>query len=133
MIFMKINRKTHSNAISAFGRVDTGNEICLNAVATGFDAVNNRVIGVSVSERLRVLKMLCRDVAPNKVSIVNNIINIVDRFYSGNISKSKAMGLLNSIHNKIIGDMDVFNIAIFNNSENVFNPFQVENNVFGGF
>jgi len=123
---MKINRKSQNNAISAFGRVDTGNEICLNAVVTGIDAINNRIIGVSVSERFKVLKLLCRDVSPNKVSIINKVESIVNSFFKGEISKEKAMKLLVDVHTRIIGDIDVFNVV-------AFNPFQVENNVFGGF
>ena len=110
--------------LPVFGRVDTDNEICLNAIATAYDALNNRMITrqpgsfdattlPEINGRFNVLRMLCRKYAPNKLIVIDEIHNVVIEHFKGNISGSKAIQLLQNICNKHNLNPGVLNVAAF--------------------
>lgn len=128
-----------------FGKVDTDNEICLNAIATAYDALNGKMLtkqfGVydkttptEINGRFGILRMLCRRYAPNKLSIVNNIQNVITEHFKGNISDSQALALLQNISNKNNLNPNVLNIAALHIDQaeqmNMFNPFNIDTFMF---
>lgn len=108
--------------LPVFGRVDTDNEICLNAIATAYDALNSRMLTRSpgvfdkttpaeINGRFNVLRLLCRNYAPDKLIVVNEIHNVVMKHYKGNISDVQAIDLLQNIISKYNLNPGILNVA----------------------
>ena len=117
------------------GRVDSGNEILLNAIAVGYDALNNRMltryVGVydktslrEINGRFGVLRLLCNRHAPSKLTTVNRIYGIVVDYFNGKITFDQAVSILNNISIKINSNFDFYNIAAFhiNQAEQIGMP-----------
>lgn len=124
--------------IPVYGRVDTGNEIYLNALATAYDALNEKMltrnIGVfetttlnRINGRFSVLKMLARKHDPSKIIVINKIHSIVVDCFNNKISQADAFNKLNNIGNENNFNPFFFNVVAnqVNKAEsmNVFNPF----------
>lgn len=128
--------------IPVFGKVDTDNEICLNAIATAYDALNKKMltrkVGVfdnttltEINGRFSVLRLLCRKYAPNKIIVVNKIHDVVVNHFKGHLSDSQALMMLQKICDEYGLNPDVFNIAALhiNQAEqmnNMFMPFGID-------
>jgi len=127
--------------LPVFGKVDTDNEICLNAIATAYDALNNKMLtrkfGVydkttltEINGRFSVLRLLCRNYAPNKLNLVNKIQDIVTNHFKGHLSDSQALSMLQQVSNEAGLNSGVFNIAALhiNQAEqmNNFAPFGID-------
>lgn len=93
--------------LPVFGQVDTDNEICLNAIATAYDSLNNIMLTrkqgaydktspIEINGRFSVLRMLCRKYAPNSLPVIEQIHNIVMDNYRGKISDQQAIQLMKS-------------------------------------
>lgn len=109
-----------------FGRVDTDNEICLNAIATAYDALNNKMLTrqhgmfdkttlTEINGRFGVLRMLCRKYAPSKLIVIDKIHKVVVDNFRGHISDSKAVSSLQNIctqHNLNPGILNIAAIQI---------------------
>ena len=121
--------------LPVFGKVDTSNEILLNAIATGYDALNNKMLtyqtGVfdnttlsKINSRFGILRMLCRKYSPDEIPVVDRIYTIVVNHFKGKISYFKAMSLLNDISFKYTQNPNSFNIAALHidNAEQVYSP-----------
>lgn len=105
------------------GKVDTGNEICLNAMATAYDALNNKMLtrqmGVfdnttltEINSRFSILRMLARKHAPNKIVVVNKIYNVIRDHFKGHLSYSQAVSMLNEINMKYNNNPNHLNMAM---------------------
>jgi len=125
--------------LPVFGKVDTDNEICLNAIATAYDALNNRMLTkrhgifdktslVEINGRFSILQMLCRKYAPNKLGVIDEIHNVVVDHFKGHISDSKAIHLLQNICNKRNLNPGILNVAAFHidQAEHTFDPFGMD-------
>lgn len=106
-----------------FGRVDTDNEICLNAIAAAYDALNNIMIArnegaidktnlVAINGRFNVLRMLCKRYAPGKLMIVDKIHKIVVDNYQGRISDADALSRMQNICVQNGMDPGLLNVAM---------------------
>jgi len=91
--------KSSTAGLPVFGNVDTDYEICLNAIATAYDGLNNVMItrepgvfdkttSAEINGRFSVLRRLCKKYSPNmlpaidelrRISLSNNAGNISDR------------------------------------------------------
>lgn len=120
-IYMGVNSTAK---LPVFGKVDTANEICLNAIATAYDALNNRMLtrqhGVfdettltEINGRFSVLRMLCRQYAPDKRIVINEIHNVVVEHFKGHSSYTQAIQLLQNICNKHMLNPGMLNVAAF--------------------
>lgn len=122
--------------LPVFGKVDTDNEICLNAIATAYDSLNSRMLtrqpGVfdkttpaEINGRFSVLRLLCRNYAPDKLIVVNEIHKVVMEHYKGNINDAQAINLLQSIISKYNLNPGILNVASLhiNQAEQMANSF----------
>lgn len=126
-----------------FGKVDTSNEICLNAIATAYDALNQKMLtrrlGVfnqatlqMINGRFQVLKNLCIKYAPDKLMIINQIQRITTDNFKGNLSDRQAVMMLQEITRRYNLDPNMLNIAAshVNQAEQMqpitFNPFGID-------
>lgn len=109
--------------LPVFGKVDTDNEICLNAIATAYDALNNTMItrneGVLdtttlqvINGRFNVLKTLCRRYAPNKLTLIEKIHKTVIDNYNKRISDGQALTLMHDLCIKHNVNPGMLNIAM---------------------
>jgi len=106
-----------------FGNVDTDNEICLNAIATGYDALNNimltRTPGVfnkttpaEINGRFGILRMLCSKYSPRMHSVVDKIQKVVVENSKGRISDKDALIVMRKICAEHDINSDIFDYAI---------------------
>lgn len=122
----KKTRHVRNNPIMplpVFGNVDTDNEICLNAIATAYDALNNIMLtrhqGVvvkatpaEINGRFGTLRMLCSKYAPHMHSVVDKLHTVVVENSKGRISDTKALGIMRDLCNKHGINSDIFDYAI---------------------
>lgn len=94
--------------LPVFGKVDTDNEICLNTLATAYDALNKIMItrqkGVydettadEINGRFNVLRLLCNRYAPEKKEFLNKVQQIVLKIYRGQISEMQAIAEIRNV------------------------------------
>lgn len=119
-IYMGLNSTAR---LPVFGKVDTDNEICLNAIATAYDALNNIMLtrneGVLdkttlqvINNRFSVLKMLCRRYAPDKLNLIEKIHKLVVDNYKGGISDGQALSLMHDLCIRYNVNPGMLNIAM---------------------
>lgn len=138
-------RKKHKNIymgkdstakLPVFGRVDTDNEICLNAIATAYDALNNIMLTkrlgmfdkttiAEINGRFSVLKMLCNKYAPNKLVVINKIHKVVIDNFHNKISDARALELMQEICRQHDINPGILNIAAMHvNQAEMQDPFR---------
>lgn len=126
--------------LPVFGKVDTGNEICLNAIATAYDSLNGQMLTRMpgsfnkttldlVNKRFSILRMLCRKHSPGKLSIIEEIYSIAADHARGKINYDNALFYLNNVIVKHKLDPGILNIA----SYNIDHAEQVDMNFFDFF
>ena len=111
-----------------FGKVDTCPEICLNVIATAYDALNDimltRQSGVftktnpaTINGRFTVLKGLAKRYAPDRLIVINQIHKIVMDNYHGRITFNDALNKMQLVYNQNNIDPGLLNTAIFHISQ----------------
>lgn len=125
--------------IPIVNKVNTGNEICLNAIATAYDALNGKMLtrqlGVydqanikSINGKFHVLRMLCSKHAPSKLIVIDRIHKITTDNLKGIISDQQAINMLQQIINNYNLNPNLLNIAAIhiNQAEEInFDPFGI--------
>lgn len=121
--------------LPVFGKVDTDNEICLNAIATAYDALNNTMLtrreGVfdqtnltEINGRFSILKMLCRRYAPGKLVVINQIHKIVTDNFKNLITDAQALTLMHTLCLRHNVNPGLLNIAMLHvNQAEMHDPF----------
>lgn len=125
----KLNRNIYMGPkstakIPIFGKVDTCPEICLNVIATAYDALNDimltRQSGVytktnpaTINGRFTVLKGLAKKYAPDRLIVINQIQKIVMDNYHGKISYNDALNKIKMVYDRNNIDPGLLNTAIF--------------------
>jgi len=94
--------------LPVFGNVDTDYEICLNAMATAYDGLNNVMLtrepGVfdkttsrEINGRFNVLHQLCKRYAPDKINAIEELRRITLSNNRGNISDRVALEKMRAV------------------------------------
>ena len=126
--------------IPIFGKVDSDNEICLNAIATAYDALNDKMLtkttGIfkntniaTINGRFGMLRMLCRKYAPSKSIFVDRIHKIVIDNFHNKISDAQALSLMNNTCKQHNINPGILNIAAMhiNQAEMIQKPPNLPN------
>jgi len=109
--------------LPVFGNVDTDNEICLNAIATAYDALNNimltrshgvfdKTTSAEINGRFGILRMLCSKYAPSMHPVVDKIHKVVIENSKGRISDINALKIMRDICMNHGINSDIFDYAI---------------------
>lgn len=119
--------------LPVFGMVDTDSEICLNAIATAYDALNkimltrkpgvfDRTTIAEINGRFGILRMLCRRYAPDKIIVIDKIQKIVTDHHKKRISDAEAINRMKQICMQHNLDPGLLNIAAMHvNQAELFN------------
>jgi len=109
--------------LHVFGNVDTDNEICLNAIATAYDALNDIILtrsqgifqnatATEINARFGELHLLCSRYSPRMHHVVDKLHKVVIENSKGRISDANALGVMRDICKRHGINSDIFDYAI---------------------